>query len=69
MIAFSTWSATRTASADYISFVVSRLFGGLVGSIPQIVGNDIIKNIFFLHERGRAFALYSTCFTVGEWVR
>ncbi|KAL9059138.1 MAG: hypothetical protein Q9162_001356 [Coniocarpon cinnabarinum] len=66
MAMFGIWSAEMTSSDDYDAFVISRLFGGLVGSVPQILGNGIIVNIFFLHERGRAFAIYSTFFTIGK---
>ena len=66
MIATGAWSASMTGQHDYKAFVISRLFGGLFSSIPQILGNGIIVDIFFLHERGRAFAVYTTSFALGE---
>ena len=64
-IACGVWSAEMTAADEYISFVVSRLIGGLFSSIPQIIGNGIIVNLFYLHERGRAFAVYTSSFALG----
>ncbi|KZF22834.1 MFS general substrate transporter [Xylona heveae TC161] len=59
------WSATCTGQGDYMSFTISRLIGGLFASIPQCLGNGAIVNLFFLHQRGKAFAIFSTCFTLG----
>jgi len=50
---------------DYIRFIVSRLFGGIFGSIPSILGAGTIVDIFFLHERGKAFTTYSISFLMG----
>lgn len=65
MMACGIWAAKMTASGDYISFVISRLFGGLFGSVPQILGNGVIVNLFPLQDRGKAFAIYSTVFVLG----
>lgn len=56
------WSAKMTGHNDYIPFIISRLFGGFFGALPSILGTGIIVDIFFLHERGRAFAMFSACF-------
>lgn len=62
------WSAEMTGPHDYIPFVLSRLIGGLFCSVPQILGNGVIVNIFFLHERGKTFAVYSTVYILGSAV-
>ena len=59
------WSQAMTGSDQYIPFVISRLFGGMFSSPPQILGNGVIVNMFFLHERGRAFAVYTTSYIMG----
>ena len=59
------WAARMTGPDDYISFVLSRLFGGIFGSIPSILGAGIIVDIFFLHERGKAFTTFSLSFLLG----
>ena len=55
-----------TAEHQYINFIMSHFVGGMFGATPQVLGNGIIVNIFFVHERGRAFAVYSTIFMWGS---
>ena len=59
------WAACQTGADDYISFTISRLFGGMLGSVPSILGSGMIVDIFYLHERGRAFTTFSLCFLLG----
>lgn len=59
------WAARMTSHDDYIPFVISRLFGGIFGSIPSILGAGTIVDIFFLHERGKAFTTFSLSFLMG----
>lgn len=65
ILACAVWAACMTSKDDYIGFVISRLFAGFFGALPQVVGNQIIQNMFFRHERGRAYAIYSTSYTLG----
>jgi MFS family permease len=50
---------------DYNAFVISRLFGGMFGACPSILGTGMITDIFFLHERGKAFSTFLLCFLLG----
>ncbi|KAI9691707.1 MAG: hypothetical protein M1822_007779 [Bathelium mastoideum] len=59
------WAACQTGTDDYISFTISRLFGGMFGSVPSILGSGMIVDIFYLHERGKAFTTFSLCFLLG----
>lgn len=59
------WSACMTRPGDYVSFTLSRLFGGIFGSIPSILGAQVLMDIFFLHERGRAVTTFHMCFLLG----
>lgn len=52
------WAAEMTGPNDYISFTISRLFCGLFGGIPAILGSGYIMDLFFLHQRGKAFAIF-----------
>ncbi|KAH8432688.1 uncharacterized protein LDX57_010315 [Aspergillus melleus] len=52
------WAAEMTGPNDYISFTISRLFAGLFGGIPAILGSGYIMDMFFLHQRGKAFAIF-----------
>jgi len=65
-VASGIWSVEMTSQANYVPFVLSRSVGGFFSAIPQILGNEMIVNIFFLHQRGRAFAVYTTSFALGE---
>lgn len=44
---------------------MSRLLSGLFGSLPANVGSSMILDIFFLHQRGKAFLSYSLSTALG----
>jgi MFS family permease len=52
------WAGEMTGPDDYISFTISRLICGLFGGIPAILGSGYIMDMFFLHQRGKAFAVF-----------
>ncbi|QGA17659.1 hypothetical protein EYB26_005334 [Talaromyces marneffei] len=52
------WGAEMTGVNNYIPFTISRLFTGLFGGIPAILGSGYIIDMFFLHQRGKAFAVF-----------
>ena len=62
------WSATMTRSNQYGAFVAARLFGGLCGGSATALGADTIVDIFFLHQRGKAFAVLNLSFLAGAIV-
>ena len=45
---------------------MSRLLSGIFGSLPANVGSSMILDIFFLHQRGKAFACYSLSTALGS---
>lgn len=52
------WGAKMNGPGDYIPFTISRLFTGLFGGIPAILGSGFIIDMFYLHQRGKAFAVF-----------
>jgi len=52
------WSATMTQSSDYWSFLGSRFLSGIFGTVAGILGPRILVDLFFLHQRGRAFTVF-----------
>jgi len=54
-----------TGRDQYTAFVLSRLFAGMFGSVPSVLGSGTIIDIFFLHERGKAFVIFSLSFLLG----
>ncbi|EXJ57722.1 uncharacterized protein A1O5_12512 [Cladophialophora psammophila CBS 110553] len=59
------WSACMTGKNDYVPFVWSRGFAGLFGSAPLTIGANFIVEIFFLHDRGKCFAIYTFSILIG----
>lgn len=57
-IVCQTWAAEMTGEDDYISYLVSRLLCGFFGCMPAILGAGYIIDMFFLHQRGKAFAIF-----------
>lgn len=54
-----------THSDDYIPFIMSRLFAGFFGAVPTVLGPRIVTDLFFLHQRGRAFTALHMSFLFG----
>ncbi|KAK3191879.1 hypothetical protein K4F52_001922 [Lecanicillium sp. MT-2017a] len=52
------WAAKMTGPDDFIPFTISRVVCGLFGVIPAIMGTGYILDMFFLHQRGKAFAIF-----------
>jgi MFS family permease len=59
------WAALMIHQNEYNSFIVSRFFGGLFGSITGVLGPRILVDLFFLHQRGRAFTVFHWFFDFG----
>lgn len=57
--ACSVWAASMTSPGQYIPFVLSRWLGGTFGACPGTLGAGIVIDIFYLHQRGKAFAVYT----------
>ena len=52
------WAACMTDLKDFVPFMLSRLSCGMVAAMPTIFGPSYATDIFFLHQRGRAFISY-----------
>ena len=52
------WAAKMTHEYDYAPFLVSRVFAGIFASVPTIFGPSYAIDMFFLHQRGKAFVCY-----------
>ena len=59
------WAAVMTHPNDYIPFIISRLFAGFFGATPTTIGPRIVNDLFFLHQRGRAFTALHMSFLFG----
>ncbi|KAF7717735.1 MFS-type transporter [Penicillium ucsense] len=59
------WGALMTHPGDYIPFIVSRLFTGFFGAVPTVLGPRVVTDLFFLHQRGRAFTALHMSFLFG----
>jgi MFS family permease len=59
------WASLMTDPSDFNGFIVSRFFGGCFGTIAGVLGPRILVDLFFLHQRGRAFTVFHWCFDFG----
>lgn len=64
-LACAVWSARMTHEDDYVKFIISRMLSGMFGSVPSALGGGTIMDIFFLHQRGKAFMVFSLCLQLG----
>lgn len=47
-------------------FIVSRFFSGFFGGVTGVLGPRILVDLFFLHQRGRAFTAFHWCLNLGS---
>ena len=59
------WGASMTKPSQYAPYLVSRFFAGFGSTVPSAVGPRILLDLFFIHERGRAFSTFSLAFLLG----
>ena len=59
------WSATMTKPDQYGPFLAARLIGGLFGGNFVALGADVLVDIYFLHQRGKAFTALNLSFLLG----
>lgn len=61
------WGCTMTAHSDFARFV-SRGLSGFFGTVVGVLGPRCIVDIFFLHQRGRAYTIFHVWFDLGNSV-
>ena len=54
-----------TKPTHYGPYLASRFFAGFGATFPSTVGGRIILDLFFIHERGRAFSVFSLTYLLG----
>ena len=52
------WGALMTDPSDFVPFTISRLMAGFFGAVPAILGSGYVVDLYFLHQRGAAFAIF-----------
>lgn len=67
-VAMCIWSGEANNRDDFLSYAVSRGLAGVFCVVPQILTGGFILNVFFLHERGKMYAIYSTIYTLATVV-
>ena len=64
-LACNIWGPLMTGESDYVPFVLSRLFAGMFGSIPSVLAASYIMDMYFLHQRGKAFTALEVAYLSG----
>ncbi|KAJ4374152.1 hypothetical protein N0V83_002893 [Neocucurbitaria cava] len=59
----SMWAGLATS---FNSLLAARLFMGIGGGTADAVSPDVVGEIFFVHQRGRAMAIYTVFLTLGS---
>lgn len=60
------WAAEMTHKNQFNSFIVSRFFAGFFGGVSGVLGPRVLVDLFFLHQRGRAFTVFHWCLNFGS---
>lgn len=64
-LACNVWGPLMTGRNDYVPFVLSRLCAGMFGTIPIVLASSYIMDMYFLHQRGKAFAALEVAYLSG----
>lgn len=67
-LASNIWAPLMTGPDDYMAFLISRILSGLFGSIPPILATSFIMDLYFLHQRGKAFTVLEVVLLSGATV-
>jgi MFS family permease len=59
------WSALMTNKTQYAAFMGSRFMSGFFGTVTGVIGPRVLVDLFFLHQRGRAFTIFHWWFDLG----
>lgn len=60
------WAAMMIHRNQFNGFIVSRFFSGFFGGVTGVLGPRILVDLFFLHQRGRAFTAFHWCLNFGS---
>lgn len=59
------WAACMTKPSQYTPYLISRFFAGFGAPVPSALGPRILLDLFFVHERGRAFSVLTLSYLLG----
>lgn len=59
------WASYMTNADQFHIFIISRGFAGFCGTAVGVLGPRLLIDMFFLHQRGRAFTIFHFFFDFG----
>ncbi|KAG8170048.1 hypothetical protein KVR01_000793 [Diaporthe batatas] len=59
------WAPLMTGPNDYVPYLVSRYFSGFFGIVVSVLGPRYLVDMYFLHQRGRAFTFLHLALNFG----
>lgn len=65
LFGFSIWCAE---AKSFASLLAARFFQGMGGAAADTLAPDVVGRVFFVHQRGRAMAVYTTFLALGSFV-
>lgn len=65
LLAAQIWGPLMTGPNDYAPYLVSRYFASFFGVVVSILGPRYLVDMFFLHQRGRAFTVLHLALNFG----
>jgi MFS family permease len=64
-LATQIWAPLMTGEHQYWPYFVSRYFAGFFGMVVSVLGPRYLVDLFFLHQRGRAFTILHLALNFG----
>ncbi|PCG90158.1 Major facilitator superfamily domain, general substrate transporter [Penicillium occitanis (nom. inval.)] len=65
VLATQIWAPLMTKPDQYVPYLISRYFSAFFGIVVSILGPKYLTDMFFLHQRGRAFTVLHLALNFG----
>ena len=65
MLITQVWASAMIHEDQYVSYLVSRFFSAFFGVVVGVLGPRYLVDMFFLHQRGRAFTVLHLALNFG----
>jgi MFS family permease len=65
LFGFSIWCAE---AKSFNSLLAARFLQGVGGAAADTLAPDVVGRVFFVHQRGRAMSVYTTCLALGSLI-
>ena len=64
-LAFQIWTACLTPASQNSKYIISRIFAGIFGGVPSVMGPRLLVDIYPPSQQGRVFNIFHSALLLG----